>query len=37
MDILAHVGETPLIQLERSSPKPEVKIWAKLELCNPTG
>jgi cysteine synthase len=37
MDILAHVGETPIIQLKRSSPNPDVQIWAKLELCNPTG
>jgi cysteine synthase len=37
MDILAHVGETPIIRLKRSSPNPDVQIWAKLELCNPTG
>ena len=36
-NILAQVGQTPLILLERSSPNPNVKIWAKLELCNPTG
>jgi cysteine synthase len=37
MDILAYVGKTPIIELKRSSPNPDVKIWAKLELCNPTG
>lgn len=36
-NILAQVGQTPLILLERSSPNPDVNIWAKLELCNPTG
>ena len=37
MDILSHVGNTPLVRLKRSSPNPEVTIWAKLELANPTG
>jgi len=37
MNILSNVGNTPLVRLERSSPNPGVEIWAKLELCNPTG
>jgi cysteine synthase len=37
MDILRCVGRTPLVCLKRSSPNPRVSIWAKLELCNPTG
>ena len=37
MNILHSVGGTPLIRLDRSSPNPNVNIWAKLELCNPTG
>jgi len=36
-DILQAIGNTPLVQLPRLSPKPSVKIWAKLEGCNPTG
>lgn len=35
--LLTTIGNTPLIQLPRSSPNPGVKIWAKLELANPTG
>jgi cysteine synthase B len=31
------VGSTPLVELARISPKPEVKIYAKLEGQNPTG
>jgi len=37
MTILDSIGNTPLIRLERSSPNPNVAIWAKLELCNPSG
>ncbi|MEE8277376.1 MAG: PLP-dependent cysteine synthase family protein [Thermoanaerobaculia bacterium] len=37
MSILDQVGDTPLIQLRRSSPNPGVEIWAKLELANPSG
>lgn len=37
MDVLSLVGRTPLVQLRRSSPNPAVEIWAKLELCNPSG
>ena len=35
--ILAHVGHTPLVRLQHSSPNPRVTLWAKLELCNPSG
>jgi cysteine synthase len=35
--LLATIGNTPLIQLQRSSPNPNVTIWAKLELANPSG
>jgi [CysO sulfur-carrier protein]-thiocarboxylate-dependent cysteine synthase len=36
-DIVQSIGHTPLIELRRLSPKPEVRIWAKLESHNPTG
>ncbi len=36
-DILNAVGNTPLVRLERSSPKASVSIYAKLEGHNPTG
>jgi [CysO sulfur-carrier protein]-thiocarboxylate-dependent cysteine synthase len=36
-DIVESIGGTPMVQLSRLSPKPEVKIFAKLEGCNPTG
>ena len=36
-DIVQSIGNTPLIELPRLSPKPEVHIWAKLESHNPTG
>ena len=35
--LLAQIGSTPVVQLKRSSPNPAVRIWAKLELQNPTG
>lgn len=35
--LLETIGNTPLIELRRSSPNPGVKIWAKLELANPSG
>src|SRR3954470_9649312 len=36
-DIVAAIGNTPLIELRRLSPKPGVRIWAKMESFNPTG
>ena len=36
-DVLEAVGHTPLVELPRLSPKPEVRIFAKLEGRNPTG
>src|ERR1700749_890722 len=31
------IGNTPLVELKRLSPKPGVRLWAKLESHNPTG
>jgi cysteine synthase B len=31
------IGNTPLVELKRLSPKPGVRIWAKMESANPTG
>ncbi|CAA9483854.1 MAG: Cysteine synthase [uncultured Solirubrobacteraceae bacterium] len=36
-DIVSAIGNTPLVELKRFSPKPGVRIWAKLESFNPTG
>jgi cysteine synthase B len=36
-DILEAIGETPLVGIQRLSPRPEVRLWAKLEGQNPTG
>jgi cysteine synthase B len=36
-DIVRAIGNTPLVELPRLSPKPGVRIWAKLESANPTG
>ncbi len=36
-DIVESIGHTPLVELKRMSPKPGVRVWAKLELANPTG
>ena len=35
--LLGLVGNTPLVELPRLSPKPEVELYAKLEGQNPTG
>jgi [CysO sulfur-carrier protein]-thiocarboxylate-dependent cysteine synthase len=35
--VVESIGNTPLVELPRLSPKPEVKIFAKLEGHNPTG
>lgn len=36
-DIVSAIGNTPLVELKRLSPKPGVRLWAKLESHNPTG
>ncbi len=36
-DIVDAIGNTPLVELKRLSPKPGVRIWAKMESFNPTG
>jgi cysteine synthase len=36
-DIVESIGNTPLVELPRFSPKPDVRIYAKLEGHNPTG
>jgi [CysO sulfur-carrier protein]-thiocarboxylate-dependent cysteine synthase len=36
-NIVESIGNTPLVELPRFSPKPDVRIYAKLEGHNPTG
>jgi cysteine synthase B len=36
-DLVQAIGHTPLVELQRLSPKPGVHVWAKLESNNPTG
>jgi cysteine synthase len=36
-DIVQAIGHTPLVELKRLSPKPGVRLYAKLESYNPTG
>jgi cysteine synthase len=36
-DVVQSIGNTPLIELPRLSPRPEVRMFAKLEGRNPTG
>lgn len=35
--LLDLIGNTPLVQLQRMSPRPSVRIWVKLEGQNPSG
>ncbi|HEU0213458.1 MAG TPA: cysteine synthase [Jiangellaceae bacterium] len=35
--LLDSIGHTPLVGLPRLSPSAQVRLWAKLEDCNPTG
>jgi cysteine synthase B len=35
--ILDAIGETPLVGMQRLSPNPRIRLWAKLEGNNPTG
>ena len=36
-DVVQSIGNTPIVELKRLSPKPGVRLWAKLESHNPTG
>src|SRR5213596_1821062 len=36
-NVVESIGNTPLVELPRLSPKPSVRIYAKLEGLNPTG
>src|SRR5262249_36510369 len=36
-NVLEAIGNTPLVELPRVTPKAEVRLWAKLEGRNPTG
>src|SRR4026209_1705199 len=36
-DILEAIGHTPLVEIPRMSPNPAVRIFAKVEMVNPTG
>src|SRR2546423_5053959 len=36
-DIVQAIGHTPLVELKRLTPKPGVRVYAKLESYNPTG
>jgi cysteine synthase B len=36
-DLLDAIGHTPLVEIPRMSPKATVRIFAKLEMANPTG
>jgi [CysO sulfur-carrier protein]-thiocarboxylate-dependent cysteine synthase len=36
-DVLGAIGNTPLVGIQRLSPSPGVRLWAKLEGDNPTG
>src|SRR4051794_6494994 len=36
-DIVRAIGNTPLVELKRLSPKPGVRLYAKMENFNPTG
>jgi cysteine synthase B len=36
-DIVQSIGNTPLVELKRLSPNPDVRIYVKLESYNPTG
>src|SRR5207248_1520655 len=36
-DLVAAIGDTPLVELSRLSPSPRVRLFAKLEGNNPSG
>jgi cysteine synthase A len=37
MSIIDSIGNTPLVPIQRLSPRAEARIWAKLEFMNPGG
>ena len=37
LHVLHTIGQTPMVELKHLSPKPEVRLFAKLEGANPTG
>ncbi|MBU1878757.1 MAG: pyridoxal-phosphate dependent enzyme, partial [Chloroflexi bacterium] len=37
MSILDRIGNTPLVRIQRLCPRPDVHIWAKVEMFNPGG
>jgi cysteine synthase A len=37
MSLLQHIGNTPMVLIQRLTPRNEVRIWAKLEVMNPGG
>jgi cysteine synthase A len=37
MSTLDYIGNTPLVSIQRLTPRAEVRIWAKLEYMNPGG
>ncbi len=36
-DLLQFIGNTPIVEISQFSPKPDVRLFAKLESYNPTG
>jgi len=36
-DLVGTIGNTPMVELRRLAASPHVRLWAKLELANPTG
>src|SRR5687767_15836967 len=36
-DVIGAIGNTPIVELKKLSPKPSVRLFAKLEFYNPTG
>jgi cysteine synthase len=36
-DLIGAIGNTPIVELKKLSPKPGVRLFAKLEFYNPTG
>jgi len=37
MSVLERIGNTPLVEIKRLCPRPEVKLWVKVEAFNPGG